>query len=438
MPTREEFAGLQEQYLESLDTRKKKKALISQDMFDKIWLALHCPEDLTIETAQFRWWVRKMFALVHPNQLADGVFPTLESRPSWQKDLNPYVSGLALDEDVVVHDGKRVAVREHIYDILCICHHRVQHSGRDKTAAEIRKTFTWVPKELVALFVKNCPTCMHKKTGVFEDYQALLPDIPKQLASSVLCNSGVVNVMARYLPVSANNAVATSRSDLAFSPSACSLAPGDCGSLSPPLALAHSGYLPGPGPAAHAVDDHYTSQGNLSPHPSCWQVYPSRSAGGLTPSNSGWLSAPQDGALYVTQAGQQKSFVQLPSIPVDRGAPPPEVYYSHPTKVTLPSFSEVFSGGLTVDGQPSFRSRIGQPLQVLSHNVGTGPGGSMSLQVLGQHSRSGPMYYAPAGPPRAEMIPIDPALLSPGDGARMLAFPAEGRGLQRYADENRM
>ncbi|KAI0706007.1 hypothetical protein C8T65DRAFT_577388, partial [Cerioporus squamosus] len=147
MPTREEFAVLEEQYLEGLDKRKKNKALISQEMFDKIWLALHCPDDVSIENPQFRWWVRKMFALVHPNF----------------QDI--YGAGLARAAPAVVHDGKRVAVREQIYDILCICHQRVKHSGRDKTSAEIRKTFNWIPKDLVSLFVKNCPTCMHKKTG---------------------------------------------------------------------------------------------------------------------------------------------------------------------------------------------------------------------------------------------------------------------------------
>ncbi|TFK79895.1 hypothetical protein K466DRAFT_559555, partial [Polyporus arcularius HHB13444] len=146
VPTREEFAALEEQYLESLDYRKKKKALISQAMFDNIWLALHCPDDVSIETPQFRWWVRKMFVL-KAQGLQDG-----------------YLAGLASAELAVVHNGKRVAVREQIYDILCICHQRVKHSGRDKTSAEIRKTFDWIPKDLVSLFVKHCPTCMHKKT----------------------------------------------------------------------------------------------------------------------------------------------------------------------------------------------------------------------------------------------------------------------------------
>ncbi|KAI0702713.1 hypothetical protein C8Q76DRAFT_632576, partial [Earliella scabrosa] len=147
LPTRAQFAELEEQYLASLDKSKKAKALISQDMFDQIWLVLHFPADGKIGTPQFRWWVRKMFALrvghegENENEKGNGALA------------------------VVVHDGKRLAIREHIYDIICVCHERVKHGGRDKTASEIRKFYTWVPKDLVLLFIKHCPTCVAKKSG---------------------------------------------------------------------------------------------------------------------------------------------------------------------------------------------------------------------------------------------------------------------------------
>ncbi|EJF55910.1 hypothetical protein BD309DRAFT_836878, partial [Dichomitus squalens] len=147
MPTREEFSTMQEQYIGSLDGRKQAKALISQEMFDDIWLALHKPRDNKIGSPQFRWWVRKMFRLALPDDFG-GLTPPLP---------------------VVLHDGKRVAIREQIYDIMCACHERVGHGGRDKTANEIRKTYTWVPKDLIALFVKNCPTCVCKRTRQIDD-----------------------------------------------------------------------------------------------------------------------------------------------------------------------------------------------------------------------------------------------------------------------------
>ncbi|RDX46073.1 hypothetical protein OH76DRAFT_1407427 [Lentinus brumalis] len=449
VPTREEFAALEEQYLESLDYRKKKKALISQAMFDKIWLALHCPDDVSIETPQFRWWVRKMFALVDPSQLADDVLPALEARPSWKKAQglqDGYFAGLASAELAVVHNGKRVAVREQIYDILCICHQRVKHSGRDKTSAEIRKTFNWIPKDLVSLFVKNCPTCMHKKTGAFEEYPVEEQVAPADVfpvanltASPVLCDSGIANVMARYLSMPTNNVIMASRSGLAYSSSACSLAPSDCGPLPPVPMLAYPEYPPGPGPAAHSAGDHYTSQGNLSSHASSWQVYPSHSGCHITPSNSAWHLGPQDVA-YMPPASQN-NFLQLPSAHVDGGPPHTGVFHGHPAKVTLPSFSEMFAGGLTVDDHDPCRARARQPLQALPHNSGTGFGGTASLQVpppdarLASISPSSSMHYAPVGSSHAGMVPIDPALLY-YDGMRMLALAAEAREFQRFADEN--
>ena len=39
------------------------------------------------------------------------------------------VNAAPLPLPVVLHDGKRVAIREQIYDILCICHGRVGHGG---------------------------------------------------------------------------------------------------------------------------------------------------------------------------------------------------------------------------------------------------------------------------------------------------------------------
>lgn len=65
----------------------------------------------------------------------------------------------------MLHDGLLVAVREQIYDLLCFCHGSTNHGGRDKTCALIRKHYTWVPKDLVAQFIKACPTCILKKCG---------------------------------------------------------------------------------------------------------------------------------------------------------------------------------------------------------------------------------------------------------------------------------
>ncbi|KAI0641007.1 hypothetical protein C8Q79DRAFT_886738, partial [Trametes meyenii] len=146
MPTLEAFAEVEAEYLAMLSDRKRAKALISQDLFEQIRLVLKDPTDCSVGTPQFRWWVRKMFAF-GPAPPSEGPSPPCR---------NSGTSGCGAP---IVHDGKCVAVKEDIYGLLCFYHERVDHGGRDRTAREIRKYYTWVPKELIAGFIKNCPTC---------------------------------------------------------------------------------------------------------------------------------------------------------------------------------------------------------------------------------------------------------------------------------------
>lgn len=148
LPTREQHDGVIEEYIKSLSIRKREKALISQEMFDDIWDVLHHPSNARIRSPQFRFWVRKMF------KLSSSV-----SRSSSSDDDADVISA-------VTHEGRPVAVKEQIYDILSYYHTLAGHGGRDKTMAEVKENYSWVPKELVARFVKICPTCIFKKTGV--------------------------------------------------------------------------------------------------------------------------------------------------------------------------------------------------------------------------------------------------------------------------------
>ncbi|KAH9925628.1 uncharacterized protein BXZ73DRAFT_91068 [Epithele typhae] len=163
MPSPADYAQFEEEYLEGLDPRKRAKALISQQLFDDIWLVLHAPGAQCVGSPQFRWWVRKMFILALPNDLD-------EETPTDPGSLVPAMVPLEAPDTsrqtlpVVAHDGKRLAVREQIYDVLCVAHARAEHGGRDKTMAEVKRRYTWVPKDLIALFVKYCPTCMAKRT----------------------------------------------------------------------------------------------------------------------------------------------------------------------------------------------------------------------------------------------------------------------------------
>src|SRR6267154_2546586 len=65
-PTYEQYQRIEGEYLGSLSERKQPKALISQVLFDKILAVLQNGSEDRGSTAQFRFWVRKMFILVYP------------------------------------------------------------------------------------------------------------------------------------------------------------------------------------------------------------------------------------------------------------------------------------------------------------------------------------------------------------------------------------
>ena len=136
MPTRAHWAHVVSSYLSALHSRKRDKALISSDLHRQIFDTLAHPDATHLGTPQFRFWARKMFRLVE--------------------------AGGAM---VVTHGGRPVAVKERIYDILCMAHAEASHAGRDKTCKVLRDYYTWIPKELTAKFVKACPTCTSKRAG---------------------------------------------------------------------------------------------------------------------------------------------------------------------------------------------------------------------------------------------------------------------------------
>ncbi|CDH59117.1 hypothetical protein RO3G_06090 [Lichtheimia corymbifera JMRC:FSU:9682] len=135
LPTPEEFDKIVNDYLNNLSPKKKDKALVDQKRYQVIQQVLKDPRNTAISTAQFRFWVKKMF------------------------QLQPGTVGL------VCHDGKPVAMKEQIYSILVQAHREAQHGGRDKTSALVRRKFSWIPKELVARFVRHCPFCITRRNG---------------------------------------------------------------------------------------------------------------------------------------------------------------------------------------------------------------------------------------------------------------------------------
>lgn len=111
LPTFEEFQGIINDYLGNLSPKKRDKALVDHARYCLIQDVLKNPRNTLISTAQFRFWVKKMF------QLQPGSY------------------------DLVCHDNKPVAMKEQIYDILVNAHKEAHHGGRDKTSAIVSFSF---------------------------------------------------------------------------------------------------------------------------------------------------------------------------------------------------------------------------------------------------------------------------------------------------------
>jgi hypothetical protein len=150
-PTHAQYKHIETVYLNSITPQRKEKSLITQNTFDRIWDVLQ-NNDESLEDGQFKFWVRRNFALGTFNK------PTID--PGILTRVAPDT------QSVLLHDGLLVALQEQLYDLLCYAHGITNHGGRDKTLSALRKYYTWVPKELVAQFTISCPTCMMKKTGL--------------------------------------------------------------------------------------------------------------------------------------------------------------------------------------------------------------------------------------------------------------------------------
>ncbi|KAF4770807.1 hypothetical protein HAV15_012818 [Penicillium sp. str.  len=137
-PDVKEFDQLMQNYIDDLSKQKQDKALIHAERARNIRTVLIDPKDTAVESAQFRFWVKKMFKL--------------EAVGSDHRKM-------------ICHEGKPVAIRQKLFKILTRAHQKCQHGGRDKTSTQVRQIYSWVPKELIARFVKICPTCQVRRGG---------------------------------------------------------------------------------------------------------------------------------------------------------------------------------------------------------------------------------------------------------------------------------
>ncbi|OCT45644.1 hypothetical protein CLCR_01528 [Cladophialophora carrionii] len=114
-PDVHEFDELMKRYVQDLSPKKQDKALIHARRAANIKHVLIDKKTTSIESAQFRFWVKKMFTL----EPKEGKIPDHLKK--------------------ICHEGKPVAVREKLFKILTKAHKQCQHGGRDKTSAQVRR-----------------------------------------------------------------------------------------------------------------------------------------------------------------------------------------------------------------------------------------------------------------------------------------------------------
>ncbi|GAA6007652.1 uncharacterized protein JCM10292_002842 [Rhodotorula paludigena] len=137
MPDRQEYDAAVDAYVAALHPIKRNKALMSSHLHNMVLQILQKPEDTKQGDPQLRFWVRQRFTLLK-----------------------------ATEGDSVLHEEKKVVLRPNLYDTIAVAHEEVKHGGRDKTYAAVKKHWSYVPKEVVTVFVKICPTCNGKRVTV--------------------------------------------------------------------------------------------------------------------------------------------------------------------------------------------------------------------------------------------------------------------------------
>lgn len=114
-PSLDAFNNIIHNYLQKLSSKKRDKALVDSHRYSLILQVLKDPRNTAISTAQFRFWVKKMFRLMTTTD----------------------------HMEYVCHDDKPVATREDIYHILVLAHKEAHHGGRDKTSALVRIAYNF-------------------------------------------------------------------------------------------------------------------------------------------------------------------------------------------------------------------------------------------------------------------------------------------------------
>ncbi|KAL7337635.1 hypothetical protein BJY59DRAFT_640441, partial [Rhodotorula toruloides] len=134
MPERTAYDKAVDDYILSLHPIKRNKALMTDALHDLVLKILIEPQNTQLGDPQLRFWVRQRFTLL---EQPEGKY--------------------------VLHDYKKVVLKDALWETIASAHAETKHGGRDKTYAAVKKGWSYVPKEVVTVFVKLCPTCGGKR-----------------------------------------------------------------------------------------------------------------------------------------------------------------------------------------------------------------------------------------------------------------------------------
>ncbi|KAI9477056.1 hypothetical protein BDB00DRAFT_776093, partial [Zychaea mexicana] len=96
-----------------------------------------------VRDSNFRFWIRKTFIL---SKIGD--------HDILCEKLTTAANNIGLP----------VAIKENMYKVCVDAHITCQHSARDPTYNQVKSKHSFIPKALVALFVKACARCALHKT----------------------------------------------------------------------------------------------------------------------------------------------------------------------------------------------------------------------------------------------------------------------------------
>ncbi|RAH63856.1 uncharacterized protein BO66DRAFT_386733 [Aspergillus aculeatinus CBS 121060] len=161
-PNVREFDQLMKSYVDDLSVKKQDKALIHAKRARNIKTVLLDPKDTAIESAQFRFWVKKMFKLqaVGPG-VSDVIYKVDLPRRETSGHSREALQDSNKSTSTMSTWRKGQDLSSSSTDLFVVtCNVVLAFSTHESTSYSRR-----VPKELISRFVKICPTCQVRRGG---------------------------------------------------------------------------------------------------------------------------------------------------------------------------------------------------------------------------------------------------------------------------------